>query len=109
MSRSSASPATSGNGSSTERMSVGDLAAPESATRPRPRQVPAWIGSVVLLAVFLASWESYVRAFQVSKLIAPPPSMVVEAWVVSLGRATFWYHTWVTCSETVLGFCFATL
>jgi NitT/TauT family transport system permease protein len=92
-------------------MRVQDLAEPTVTTRtPRRRaQMPAWVGSVVLLLLFLGSWELYVRAFKVSKLIAPPPSLVLGAWLGSLGQGATWYHTWITCLETILGFVFASV
>ncbi len=92
-------------------MSVQDFAEPAAASRAskRRRETPPWVGSLILLVLFLGVWETYVRAFNVSTLIAPPPSLVIGAWVTSLGRPDTWYHTYVTASETILGFFFASL
>lgn len=80
-----------------------------SQLRKRRKEIPAWVGSVCLLGLFLGGWEFYVRAFGVSKLILPPPSLVLSAWIASLGLASVWYHTWITVLETALGFFFATI
>jgi len=77
--------------------------------KTRGREVPPWVGSLVILAVFLAGWEGYVRVFNVSKLILPPPSLVMMEWLASLTRPSMWLHTWITVWETILGFFFATI
>jgi len=82
-------------------------ASPTLRHKGRRRGLPAWLGSLVLLAIFLASWECYVRVFGVSKLVLPPPSLVVAEWVRSLSDPLVWFHTWITVWETVLGFFFA--
>ncbi len=65
------------------------------------------IGTVALLIAFLGIWEGYVRIFEVSSLILPPPSMVlVSLWDICLEAKT-WGHVWVTVYETVLGFVIA--
>ena len=88
---------------------IADKPVAAATRRKRRRETPAWIGSVVLLLIFLGGWEFYVRAFGVSKLILPPPSAVLETWIASLGRASTWYHTWVTAWETIFGFVFAVI
>ena len=87
-------------------------AIPSARPTPQPRTrkgIPAWIGSLLLLIIFLVGWESYVRFFQVSKLVLPPPTLVLVEWVNSLGDRLLWFHTWITVWETVLGFFFATV
>jgi NitT/TauT family transport system permease protein len=71
--------------------------------------MPAWLGSLILLAVFLTVWEGYVRLFGVSKLVLPPPSLVLVEWARSLSEPSVWFHTWITVWETVIGFFFATV
>jgi NitT/TauT family transport system permease protein len=78
-----------------------------SGARRRRHRIPTWVGSLLLLAVFLAGWEGYVRLFGVSKLVLPPPSLVLVEWVKSLADPLVWFHTWITVWETVLGFFFA--
>lgn len=68
---------------------------------------PPWLASLALFAAFLAGWEAYVHAFDVSRFLLPPPTAVLAEWVASLGKASFWMHTWVTVYETVIGFAVA--
>jgi len=70
---------------------------------------PAWVGSLLLLILFLGGWEAYVRLFNVSRLVLPPPSDVMMKWMEFLGTASVWYHTGVTAWETLLGFILASL
>lgn len=88
-------------------------AIPSAPATPRPKarrgEFPAWAGSLLLLAIFLLGWEGYVRLFGVSKLVLPPPSLVLLEWVTSLSQPLVWFHTWITVSETAMGFFFAVL
>ena len=52
--------------------------------------VPTWVYTLLLLIVLLAIWEGYVRLFKVSPFLLPPPSIVVVAWVESLGSSILW-------------------
>ncbi len=71
--------------------------------------IPSWVGSLIILVVFLGVWEGYVQLFNVSKLVLPPPSEVVVAWFGFLGSKSVWFHTSVTAWETFLGFVFASI
>jgi NitT/TauT family transport system permease protein len=71
--------------------------------------IPSWVGSLIILVVFLAIWEGYVDFFNVSKLVLPPPSEVVVAWFGFLKSSSVWFHTGVTAWETFLGFVFASI
>ena len=71
--------------------------------------IPSWVGSLIILVVFLGVWEGYVQLFNVSKLVLPPPSEVVVAWFGFLGSKSVWFHTGVTAWETFLGFVFASI
>jgi NitT/TauT family transport system permease protein len=75
--------------------------------RVRLSDVPTSITSILLLVVFLAVWEGYVRVFDVSAFLLPPPSLVVAEWIRSLGTLSLWFHTWITAYETILGFVIA--
>jgi NitT/TauT family transport system permease protein len=81
--------------------------APAGTPKKKKKEIPASVGSLVLLALFLGGWEFYVREFGVSKLILPAPSLVIGAWYDSLKVPSTWYHTWITAWETLLGFFFA--
>jgi NitT/TauT family transport system permease protein len=85
----------------------------ETAASPRASRVrrplrltetPSWLGSLALLVIILAGWEAYVRAFDVSRFLLPPPSTILRAWLTSLTTASLWQHTRITASETILGF-----
>jgi len=71
--------------------------------------VPTWVGSLLILVVFLGAWEGYVLLFSVSKLVLPPPSEVVLTWLQFLAGKNIWYHTAVTAWQTFLGFIFASI
>ena len=73
----------------------------------RPSDVPTSIASLLLLFAFMAVWEGYVRLFDVSTFLLPPPSLVIVEWIRSLGTASLWFHTWITTYETILGFVIA--
>jgi NitT/TauT family transport system permease protein len=73
----------------------------------RVTEIPSWLGSLALLVIVLAGWEAYVRAFDISAFLLPPPSIILKAWVTRLATASLWHHTWITASETMLGFAIA--
>jgi NitT/TauT family transport system permease protein len=75
--------------------------------RIRLSDVPTSVASILLLVVFLAAWEGYVRVFDVSTFLLPPPSLVIIEWIKSLGTWSLWFHTWITAYETILGFVIA--
>ena len=65
--------------------------------------------SAVLLAALLGLWEAGVRAFQVPKMLVPPPSEIGLAlwrglYAAPLAKDGFWYHGGVTVAEILLGF-----
>jgi NitT/TauT family transport system permease protein len=73
----------------------------------RLTETPSWLSSLALLVIILAGWEAYVRVFDVSRFLLPPPSTILSAWLTSLTTASLWRHTWITASETILGFAIA--
>ncbi len=77
------------------------------ARSSRIGRIPAWVSSLILLFVLLGAWEAYVRVFEVSAFLLPPPSIVIIAWVKALATKVLWAHTWITVIETVLGFAAA--
>ncbi len=89
-------------------MSDATASAPPPARRKRKFKWPlAWLGTTALLIFFLAAWEGYVRIFNVSSLILPPPTLVLASlWNIVLEART-WSHVWVTVYETVFGFVIA--
>lgn len=80
-------------------------------SKPRKKFRLPWTGlsTIALLIIFLGVWEGYVRIFNISSLILPPPTTVIAGLVELVGEASTWGHVWVTTYETVLGFLFATV
>jgi NitT/TauT family transport system permease protein len=76
---------------------------------PRRRLLATPVGSIVLLIVLLCTWELVVRFFAVPKFVLPPVSDVgIALWhgvaTSPLAKDGYWYHSFVTLSEIVLGF-----
>lgn len=69
--------------------------------------LPPWLASLLLLLLFLGTWEGYVRLADVNWFILPPPSVAIGKWIAMMGGAKIWFHTWITVLETVVGFLFA--
>ncbi|PNG59410.1 MULTISPECIES: ABC transporter permease [unclassified Variovorax] len=65
--------------------------------------------SLLLLVVLLAAWEFGVRFFEVPKFLLPPFSDVAVAMYQGLAtgplaRDGFWFHSYITLVEILLGF-----
>jgi NitT/TauT family transport system permease protein len=81
-----------------------------AAARPKIRRpVSPKIYSLALLVAFIALWEGGVRLFQVPQWLVPPVSdIAVALWrglaTSPFARDGFWYHSFVTMTETVLGY-----
>ena len=70
---------------------------------PIARALPA----LLLAAVILVAWESYVRAAEVRPQVLPAPSRVLtEGWAF---RDLIWSHVVPTLGETAIGFSLAIL
>ena len=72
------------------------------------------LARLVLLAALLALWEWGVRFFHVPKFLLPPFSDVVTAMYRGLATGAtakdgFWFHTFITSSEILLGFALGSL
>lgn len=75
--------------------------------RRRLSDLPGWIlsgGTVILLLVL---WETTVRVFEISEILFPAPTRIVEALVQGFSDGTFQMHTWVTLQEIIYGFAVA--
>src|SRR6185437_16564729 len=55
----------------------------------------------------LLAWDLYVRWFNISKFIIPPPLEVWSSLIDLLTTPSTWRHTWVTLYETLVGFFIA--
>jgi NitT/TauT family transport system permease protein len=85
-------------------------AAVATASKPsRRRSIPAKVYSLVLLVLLIGFWEGSVRFFHVPSWLIPSVSdIAVALWngfaVSPFARDGFWLHSFVTISETVLGY-----
>ena len=61
--------------------------------------------SVVLLILLLAAWEAAVDTFQISDLLLPAPSRIVDGMITS--APVYLRHTWPTLAEILLGYAIA--
>ena len=72
------------------------------ALRRRTRSIQAWQLGVVV--VFLILWEVAPRANWINPMLTSYPSAVARTFMVMLEDGSLAKHTWVTFSETVVGF-----
>jgi len=64
---------------------------------------------VVVIALFLAVWETAPRIGLVDKVFLPPFSQVVRAWFTLLGNGQLWEHVSASLSRALAGFALAIL
>jgi NitT/TauT family transport system permease protein len=83
-------------------------AAPRSAGASRLaaqlRNRPEWICVPITLIAALGGWEWYVKAYQVSAVILPPPSQIVLALHSGIASGIYLKALAVTLQAIVLGF-----
>ena len=60
--------------------------------------------SPFLFLAILFGWEAVVRLCDISALVIPAPSAVLEVLWSGLVTGFLWPHIWVTAAETLLGF-----
>lgn len=82
-------------------------AAPPAKRKRKFKWQLSWFSTTALLIFFLVVWEGYVRIFEVSSLILPPPSKVLISLWEMVQEASTWGHVLVTAYETVVGFTIA--
>jgi NitT/TauT family transport system permease protein len=56
------------------------------------------------LVIFIAGWEAVVWAFNVPKIVLPPPSAIAVAFWTSLADGELAWHLAVTLYEILAGF-----
>ncbi|WP_033289000.1 ABC transporter permease [Amycolatopsis jejuensis] len=66
-----------------------------------------WISTPLLLLAFLALWQLYVSAFDVSRFVLPSPAAVFDAVLSLLRTPGTYHHAYVTGYEIVIGFLIA--
>lgn len=62
----------------------------------------SWLPALAIIVALLATWEAYVRIFDVQKWLLPSPSVIGVTMVDS--AALLSRHTWVTLAEVLIGF-----
>ena len=70
----------------------------------RIRSQPEWICVPLTLVLAIGGWEWYVKAYQVSIVILPPPSQIVSALYSGLASGVYVKALAVTLQAIVLGF-----
>jgi NitT/TauT family transport system permease protein len=73
----------------------------------RERFDPSWLTTPAILILFLLGWHFYVRWFNISKFIIPPPLEVWDSLIDLLTTPSTLRHSWVTIYETLIGFFIA--
>src|SRR5205823_13454755 len=72
------------------------------ALRRRTRSIQVWQLGLVL--VFLVLWEVAPRANWINPMLTSYPSAVARTFMTMINDGTLAQHSWVTFSETVVGF-----
>ncbi|GAA1942392.1 ABC transporter permease [Nocardioides hwasunensis] len=80
---------------------------PSGAERKRLSDLPGWLLSSTTVLLLVIGWEIAVRTADVSAILFPAPSGVIEALVTGFTDGPFVRHTLVTLQEIVYGFAFA--
>lgn len=70
----------------------------------RIRSQPEWVCVPLTLVLAIGGWEWYVKAYQVSIVILPPPSQIVSALYSGLASGVYLKALAVTLQAIVLGF-----
>ncbi|MGQ0524472.1 MAG: ABC transporter permease [Betaproteobacteria bacterium] len=68
------------------------------------RSRPEWVCVPITLVLAIGGWEWYVKAYQVSAVILPPPSQIVRALYSGLASGLYLKALAVTLQAIVLGF-----
>ncbi|MBR8741627.1 ABC transporter permease [Nocardiopsis sp. MG754419] len=73
-------------------------------TRRRLSDLPGWLLSSTTVLILLIVWEVTVRTLDVSEILFPAPTRIVQALIEGFGQGPFLRHTWVTLQEIIYGF-----
>jgi NitT/TauT family transport system permease protein len=71
------------------------------------RKLLPWLATPLVLAIFFVAWDLFVRAYDISELVLPPPMTVLASLVDVAGDPETWNHAEVTATETIGGFLIA--
>jgi NitT/TauT family transport system permease protein len=75
--------------------------------RERARKLLPWVSTPLILLLFFACWEMFVRISGVSELVLPRPGRVFEELRQVVADPVTWDHARVTATETIAGFLIA--
>lgn len=81
-------------------------ARPSVVSKVRAR-IGQWAPVVATFVVVVGGWEAFVRIREVSELVLPPPSLIVDRLYDGLVHGTFLENLRYTMTETLLGFVIA--
>jgi NitT/TauT family transport system permease protein len=71
------------------------------------RKLLPWLATPLVLAIFFVAWDVFVRVYDISELVLPPPTTVFASLVDLVGDPATWDHAEVTATETIGGFLIA--
>jgi NitT/TauT family transport system permease protein len=74
---------------------------------PRRRNLLPWVSTPLILLACFVAWDLFVRVYDISELVLPPPMTVGETLVEVISDAETWEHAGVTAVETIAGFLIA--
>lgn len=75
----------------------------------RQRKILILSTQVFILAAFLALWELLGQLKAIDPFITSQPSRIIRTLGNMYREGQLFYHTWVTCYETVIGFILGTI
>ncbi|MEU3271113.1 ABC transporter permease [Saccharomonospora sp. NPDC006951] len=77
-----------------------------SAKRRRRRlsDLPGWLLASSTVVVLLVAWEAIVSALDISEILLPAPTRIVQGLIDGFGSGSFGHHTLVTLQEIIYGF-----
>jgi NitT/TauT family transport system permease protein len=76
-------------------------------SRDRFHKLLPWVSTPLILVVFVVAWEVYVRAYDISDLVLPPPADEWDSLIEVVTKPATWDHARVTATETIGGFLIA--
>ncbi|MCG5219293.1 ABC transporter permease [Streptosporangium sp. KLBMP 9127] len=76
-------------------------------SKERSKKLLPWISTPLILLVFFLAWDLFVRVYEVSELVLPPPLTVFESLAEVVADPVTWDHARVTAIETIGGFLIA--
>lgn len=72
-----------------------------------PRKLLPWVTTPLILLAFFLLWDLFVRVYDISELVLPPPLTVLDSLVDVVQDPQTWEHAQVTATETIGGFLIA--